>query len=450
MNLIRRSIQSNISQTLSPAQFLVVAYLVVLSIGTLLLQLPAASVGQSLNFIDALFMAASALCVTGLAVITIGTELTVFGQLVILSLIQVGALGVMTMSSLFALILGRRIGLRNRIFLQEDLNQSYLSGVVRLVRYVIVVTLSFEAIGAFFLYLGFVNQMPVGQALYFGIFHSVSAFANAGFDLFGTSFETYVNHTVVTFVIALLFILGGLGFSVISELIHYHNRRKLTLHSKIVLLTTLVLVAISWLFVLIFEFGNLETLGGLSLESKLSASFFTAVTPRTAGFNVVPTGSLQTGTLFFILILMFIGASPGSTGGGIKTTTFLTLLLGVWKTICGKRDVEVCERRISDSLVSKAWAITFLALLWIVLVTMILLSFEPFEFMETIFEVISAFGTVGLSTGITGDLSPFSRILITITMFIGRLGPMTLALALGQQRKANGAARYPEEKITLG
>lgn len=435
---------------MTPAQFLVLAYGLIWAAGTAMLASDAAMVDGRLGLVDATFMAASALCVTGLSVVSIGLDFTVFGQITIALLIQIGALGVMTMSTLFAILLGRRIGLRNRMFLQEDLNQNYVSGVVRLVKYVLLLTLAVEGIGVLLLFVSFAPTMAPGQAAYNAVFHAISAFGNAGFDLFGSSVEGYVGQSLVLLVISSLFILGGLGFSVIIELLQWHRERHMSLHGRIVLWSTALLIASSWAAVLLLEFHNPATLGPLTVSEKLWASLFTAVTPRTAGFNVVPTHGLSMASLFLVMGLMFVGASPGSTGGGIKTTTFVALILGVWTTITGKKDVELGNRRISQDHMLKAWAITFIAAGWVILASMILLITENQEFVAVIFEVISAFGTVGLSLGITEELTDVGRVLLAVTMFMGRLGPMTLALALGQRRHQPAAIRMPEERIGLG
>ncbi len=450
MNISGHSFPRRVVNQMTPAQFLVLAYGLILALGTAILSNEAAMVHGRLGFVDAFFMATSALCVTGLSVVSLGTEFTVLGQVTVAVLIQIGALGVMTMSTLFAILLGRRIGLRNRMFLQEDLNQNYLAGVVRLVRYVLFLTITVESIGALLLFIALVPSMPVGQAAYNAVFHAISAFGNAGFDLFGDSLEGFVSQGAVLLVVALLFILGGLGFSVIIELVQWRKEHHMSLHGRIVLWSTSLLIAGSWVAVLMLEFYNPATLGDLTIAEKLWASFFTAVTPRTAGFNVVPTHGLSTATLFLFLGLMFVGASPSSTGGGIKTTTFAALILGVWATIAGKKDVELGNRRVSQDHMLKAWAITVIACGWILLVTMILLITEAQDFVPVIFEVVSAFGTVGLSMGITNELTSVGRLLLTVTMFMGRVGPMTLALALGQRTHHVPSVRLPEERIGLG
>lgn len=436
---------------LSPAQFLVLGYLGTIFLGSILLALPAASVtGESIGFVNALFTATSAVCVTGLTVVNTAFDLSTFGQIIILILIQIGALGIMTMSTLFALLLGRRISLRGRLFLREELNQGYISGMVRLVRYCLAFTLVIQTIGATLLFLIFMWDMPVVKALYFAIFHAVSAFANAGFDIFGNSLESYVTNIPVSLTMAMLFIIGGLGFGVMAEIYENPCWKRFSLHTRMVLKVTAVLIAAGWLVIALAEWRNPRTLGSLPLSGKLIASFFTAVTPRTAGFNTIPTHALAPTTLFFIMGLMFVGASPGSTGGGVKTTTIAVIVAGLRSVVKGQRDVNISGRRLPEGDFEKGVAIVTLSLFLVTTVTMILLATEGQGFLATLFEVMSAFGTVGLSTGITPSLTPIGKMLLVITMFCGRVGPITLALALGQRTAAEGRIRYPEEKISLG
>ncbi|MFW5991723.1 MAG: TrkH family potassium uptake protein, partial [Halanaerobiaceae bacterium] len=407
-----------------------------------------------LDFTAALFTATSATCVTGLIVVNTSTAFTVFGQLVIMLLIQVGGLGIMTMSTMIAFIVGKKISLKERLILQEDLNQFSISGVVRLVQYVLMVTLIIEAIGAFIMFLRLSKIYKAGQALYFSIFHAISAFNNAGFDLFGNSLENFTGDIIINFVVIILIILGGIGFAVIAELYNSGLSRrgffnKTGLQTKIVLAITAFLLIVGFIGILSLEYSNDATMGTLPLGEKILSSVFLSVTPRTAGFNTIPTGSLRSSTLFLLIVLMFIGASPGSTGGGIKTTTFGVLLLTVWSLITGKRDIEVFHRQLEKDIVYKSLAITMLALILVVMVTMILTVIEGMDFLPVFFETVSAFGTVGLSTGVTPDLSFFGRVLITITMFVGRVGPLTMALAFAE-RQRNGVYHYPKEKIMVG
>jgi len=435
---------------LSPAQFLVMAYTLVIIAGAALLRLPI-SVPGGISWIDALFMSTSAVCVTGLSVVSLTAEFTIFGQIVIMLLVQIGALGIMVMSALFALILKRKIGLRNRIFIQQDLNQNYLSGVVRLVRYILFLTFWVELTGALFLFLLWKPGRGWGQAAYYAVFHSITAFANAGFDLFGTSLEGFSQQPAVLLVIAGLIVIGGLGFSVINELFGGRfSFRKTSLHTKIVLISTTALIVFSWLAVLLLEFGNPQSIGTLRFGDKMVNALFSGVTTRSAGFSSIPIQAFSQASQFLMVLLMFIGSSPGSTGGGIKTVTFAVLLLGVWSNISERKEVQVFGRRIPEEQISKAFVITFSAAVWVIIVVLILSISESFSIFDLLFETVSAFGNVGLSTGVTDNLSRLGRVLITLTMFLGRLGPMTLALALGQRGVRNASFRYPEERVGLG
>lgn len=436
--------------SLAPAQILALGYFVVITIGTLLLLLPISTVdGQGLSFVDALFTATSATAVTGLVVVTTGTFLTVFGQVVVMLLIQIGGLGIMTISTLFALFLGKKIGLKERLVIQEDLNQMKISGVVQLVKYIIGMTLMIEGLGALLLFPRLLREMAPGRALYYSIFHSISAFNNAGFDLFGNSLESFTGDVYINLVMISLILLGGIGFAVIAELYRKKSLSHLSLHTKMVFRITILLLVVAFIGVFFLEMTNPATMQNYTLKERVLASLFLSVTPRTAGFNTVPTGLLQGQTLFLLMILMFIGASPGSTGGGIKTTTFGVLLFAVLSTIRGKRDVEIFQRRLALELILKSMAIAFLSLVLIILITMVLTITEDLVFLTILFETFSAFGTVGLSTGITGDLSIIGRLLIIFTMFSGRIGPLTLAFAFSE-RKSRSLYRYPQEKIMVG
>ncbi len=435
---------------LTPAQVLVLGYLVVILVGAILLTLPIATTdGQGMNLLDSIFTATSATAVTGLIVENTSTFFTVFGQIVILCLIQIGGLGIMTMSTLFALLVGKKITLRERLVIQQDLDQFELSGVIRVVRYVLGVTFIIEGIGALILFIRFLVDMPVVKAFYYAVFHAISAFNNAGFDIFGNSLENFTGDIVVNFAITTLIILGGIGFAVIAELYSGKGFKKFSLQTKLVLSITGILIVVGMLISFVLEYSNPATLGNLPLGEKVIASYFLAITPRTAGFNTVPTGALKSSTLFFTIILMFIGASPGSTGGGVKTTTFGALAAVLYSRATGRNDIEIFKRRLGKDVIYNALSIILISLMLVVTVTMILTVTENAEFLDLFFEAVSAFGTVGLSTGVTGSLSVIGRILIIITMFAGRVGPLTLAIAIGQRgKKAN--VRYPKEKILVG
>ncbi|SKA08035.1 TrkH family potassium uptake protein [Selenihalanaerobacter shriftii] len=436
---------------LTPAQILSLGYLVIILIGAILLSLPIATAsGKSMPFIDALFTATSATAVTGLIVENTSIFFSIFGQVVIMVLIQIGGLGIMTMSTLFAFLVGKKITLKERLIIQADLDQFQLSGLIRLVRYVLLVTFMIEGTGALILFTRLIQEYSLGKALYLSVFHAISAFNNAGFDLFGNSLEGFTGDITINLVITTLIILGGIGFAVIAEL--YSGKRKFkdySLQTKLVLSVTAFLIVIGTVVFFFLEYSNPETMGGLSFGKKALASYFLSITPRTAGFNTVPTGALKSSTLFFVIILMFIGASPGSTGGGVKTTTFGALFAVVYAMVTGRSDVELFKRRLAKEVIFKALSIIMISLLLIVAVTMVLTITENMKFLDLFFETVSAFGTVGLSTGVTGELSVIGKLLITITMFAGRVGPLTLALAIGRKEETANI-RYPEEKILVG
>ncbi|WP_242868905.1 TrkH family potassium uptake protein [Desulfotomaculum copahuensis] len=436
--------------SLTPAQILVLGFAGVILAGALLLMLPVSTMpGRQTGFLTALFTATSAVCVTGLVVVDTGTHWTAFGQVVILVLIQVGGLGFMSMATLFFVFMGRRIGLRERLVIQESLNQVNVAGVVRLVRAVLIFTVITEGFFALVLAARWSFDYGWQRGLWLGVFHAVSAFNNAGIDIIGgfRSLTGYVNDPVITLSVAFLIILGGLGFAVVLELYNFRRTRRLSVHARLVLRVTASLLLGGTVLFALLEWRNV--LGSLPLYGKLLASFFQAVVPRTAGFNSVDIAALGDATLFLMIILMFIGASPGSTGGGIKTTTFGVLGITVWSMAGGREDVELFRRRIPPWQVYKALTVFLLSVFLVVLVSLLLCITERSRFLEALFETTSAFGTVGLSMGLTPHLSPAGRVLIILTMFAGRLGPLTLAYALAQRRRKS-AVRYPEEKIMVG
>ncbi len=434
-----------------PAQVLAVGYLVVILVGTILLHLPIATNNPgSLPWLDCLFTATSATAVTGLIVVNTSSAFTIFGQVVIMLLIQFGGLGLMTMSTLLALVIGRRIGLQERVVMQKELGQFQLSGLVKVVKRVLLITAIIEGLGVVILFLRWQPLLGAKKALYYAVFHSVSAFCNAGFDLFGNSMQNFSQDFITLFTISSLLILGGLGFGVVTDLFHLPKNKRLTFHSRMVLRVSLILLVLGWAFVFFTEYSNPETLGELSFGGKVLSAYFTSATTRTAGFESLPTGSLRTPTLFFAIVLMFIGASPASTGGGIKTTTFGVVVVTVFSIIRGKGETEVFQRRVAKETIIDALCIITLAMMLVFLDTIVLSFLETDkEFLDLFFETVSAFGTVGLSTGITPDLSTISKIMLILTMYAGRVGPMTVLVALSKKRKTQNF-RYPEEKILVG
>lgn len=435
---------------LKPAQVLGLGFAAVILVGAALLTLPVSSAAHVRTpFINALFTATSATCVTGLVVVDTGSYWSVFGQLVILALIQVGGLGIMTMATLFALMIGRRITFRERILIQEAIGQLNVAGVVRLTKYILASTFVIEGTGAFILFLRWLRDLPPGRAAYFGIFHAVSAFCNAGFDLWGNSLVRFVDDVTVNLVMGGLIIIGGIGFYVLADI--WQNRRfgRLNLHSKLVIKTTALLIGAGTVLMYILEMRNPATLASLSLKGKILAAWFAAVTPRTAGFNSINVGAMTDAGLFLTIILMFIGASPGSTGGGIKTTTFATLVLAAWTTVTGKAEVETFQRRLAHEVVDKALAIAMMSLMLVTSATLILAATQPARFLTVFFEATSAFGTVGLSMGVTPSLTTLGKLLIILLMYAGRVGPLTLAMAITVKRGPVNI-RLPEDRVVVG
>jgi trk system potassium uptake protein len=438
---------------MDPPKILVAGFALIILIGSFLLTLPVATEdGKGLPWLDALFTSTSATCVTGLVVVDTGSTFTLFGELVILSLIQVGGLGFMTFATFFAFLLGKRISLKERLLLQEALNNVSIEGIVRLVRRILIFTLVIELTGALLLSIRFSFDMPLPKAIYFGLFHAISNFNNAGFDLMGNfrSLTGYVDNPLVTLVVCALIILGGIGFIVMNEVYEYRKTKRFSLHTKIVLVASACLVVLGTIIIFILEFNNPKTLQPLSMSGKVLGSLYQAVTPRTAGSNTLNIPDLRQSTLFLIIFLMFVGASPGSTGGGIKTTTFTTLLGAVWSQIKGKEDVIFFRQRIVYNTIYKALTVTLSGLFIVMAVTMVLTITETGkEFLMILFEAVSAFGTVGLSMGLTPELTPIGKILIMLTMFAGRVGPLTVAYAVTLRRK-DDPFRYPKGKIMIG
>ncbi|MEA0565730.1 TrkH family potassium uptake protein [Lysinibacillus sp. 1P01SD] len=444
---------NNFKNTLNPPKILVLGFALIIVIGTFLLTLPFSTEdGNGLPFLDALFTATSATCVTGLIVVDTGDTFSIFGELVILSLIQIGGLGFMTFATLLFLILGKKISLKERLLLKEAFNNISIAGLVKLVKRILLFTALIEIIGGLILTIRFSFDMPIGKAFYFGFFHAISNFNNAGFDLMGgfNGMTSYVDDPFVVLTICALITIGGLGFIVMNELYEYRKTKRLSVHTKIVLATTLLLTASATILIFLFEYSNSKTIGPLSEWGKILGSFYQAVTPRTAGSNTLSIGDLTHSTLFLIILLMFIGAGSGSTAGGIKITTFAVLVATMWSQIRGKEDVVLFKRRIVNETILKALTVTMCGAMIVIVVTILLSIIEQrHSFMMYLFEATSAFATVGLSMGLTPELTPGGRVLIILTMFAGRLGPLTIAFAITKRRKKE-AFRHPKGNIMIG
>lgn len=449
---MKNSKRLNFFIKLSLSRKLIVGFILAIVIGTILMMLPLTTTDKKgLDFLTALFTITSAICVTGLSVIDVSKELSPFGQIILLIFIQLGGLGIMTFSSFIFMLIGKKITYEERELLKEERNVESNGGIIGFLKKVILTVFTIEFVGTIFLTIGFLKEMPLKKAIYFGIFHSISAFGNAGFSLFSHGLEGYTSNFLVNFVVSYLIIIGGIGFGVINAIIYSIRYKKngLDLTSKLAVIITTVLTFLGMVLFFIFEYRNKGTIGELPFSQKLLTSFFQSVTTRTAGFNTIPIENLTDSSIFMFLVLMFIGASPGSTGGGIKTTTVGVIIFYIIGVIRKKEKISVFNRRIGWEVLNRAIVILVLSIIYIFTVTLILLSIENFTFNQTIFEVVSAFGTVGLSLGITSDLNGLSRILIIMTMLIGRLGPMTFALAFGGTNKIEKIS-FPKENIIVG
>jgi trk system potassium uptake protein TrkH len=435
---------------LSPPKVLALGFASVILGGAILLRLPFASAsGEGTDVLTALFTATSAVCVTGLVVVDTGTHYSPWGHAIILGLIQIGGLGFMSMATLFFLLMGRRIGLSSRILIREAFNQLDAAGVVRLVRNVFIFTAVTEGCFALVLAWRWAGDVGLYRGVWLGLFHAVSAFNNAGFDLFGgfRSLTGFVEDPVVVLAVTSLIILGGIGFSVVVN-VWDSRMRPLTTHTRLTLRVTGILIVTGTLLILLLEGTNL--LAPLAWPGKVLAAYFQAVTPRTAGFNTLDIGGLRSATQFFLVILMFIGASPASTGGGIKTTTFGLLAAAVWSQGRGREEVVILGRRIPVEQVNRALAVALVSVGLVVTVTLLLCLTEQADFLTVLFEAVSAFGTVGLSMGITPKLSAVGRLLVVLTMYAGRVGPLTLVFALAQSRRPQNGVKHVEDRVLIG
>lgn len=440
---------------LRPAQIILFSFAGLILMGAFLLMLPfSTKKGVSLSFEDALFMSTSATCVTGLSTVSLSDNFSNIGQLIILILIQVGGLGIMTLSSSMTILLGKSMGMKDRIIMQDLLDVSSLEELFAMILSIIKYTFFIELWGGIVLTLAFTFEgLKFSEALKNGFFLSISAFCNAGFSLFNNSLENFATRPFIHGTIAVLIILGGLGFIVLKEMREIISRKKslvrLTLHSKIVLVTSIILTVGGTLFIFFGEF--LHALDQYTLWEKIQVSLFQSVTLRTAGFNTISLNGLHSYTIYGISLLMFIGASPGSTGGGIKTTTLAILFQSIRSTLKGHKMVNFFDRSISAPLVVRVTALTFISIIFTSFFLLLLMRIETKQsFLSLFFEVISASGTVGLSLGITPFLSVAGKMAIAILMLVGRIGPLTLVLAIGEKHEKTGKLDYPDGRIMIG
>ncbi|MGN0292063.1 MAG: TrkH family potassium uptake protein [Lachnospiraceae bacterium] len=440
--------------SLSYTRTIALSFFCVILIGSILLCLPISSRnGEWTPFLNALFTATSATCVTGLVVYDTFTYWSLFGQLVILLMIQIGGIGLMTIITTFAIFRKKKIGLHERMLLKASAGNTRLSGMVRLVKRIILGTFIFEGIGALLLAIRFIPQMGWLKGAYYAVFHAISSFCNAGFDLMGcyeqfSSFTAYETDILVNVVVMLLIIIGGIGFLVWSDVIvHKGNFRKYSLHSKIVLMTTAFLLISGCLGFFLFERnGNLK---GMSTFDQILSAMFMSVTTRTAGYNTMNLSTLSESGSLLAMILMLIGGSPGSTAGGIKTTTFAAVVLTVWSMSKGSSELTIFKKRFEQNTAKQAMSIMAVYFAGVLLATMIICAIEPFSIKQVLFETISAAGTVGLTQGITTSLGTVSRIILIILMYGGRIGGMSLLLVFAE-RKKEAPMKRPSEQVLLG
>ena len=441
---------------INPTRVIVLCFVAIILMGTILLMLPVSSrSGEGTPVMDALFTATSATCVTGLVVHDTYSHWSAFGQVVLLVLIQTGGLGFMSIVSVFFFLLHRRIGLRERLLIMQSLNLNEIEGVVALIRRVLLGTLIFEGTGAVILSACFIPQFGWAGGIWRGVFHAVSAFCNAGFDLFGktspfSSLTAYSGNPVVLLTISALIVIGGIGFFVWGDLLRQRNLKKLSLYSKLVLLITAALIVLGWLLFCVFEWNNPETLGSMGAGQKLLNGLFQSVTTRTAGFNAIDQGGMTDGGKALSVFLMLVGGSSGSTAGGIKTVTIGVVFLAMLATLFGKREVVVFKRRLEEQQLRNAMTLTMVAVFLTFSAAIAVSALENVHFLDALYEMASAYGTVGLTTGITTSLGLISRCILILFMFFGRVGLMTVSIAFMYKGRDYASIRYPSDMVIIG
>ncbi|GKV68551.1 ktr system potassium uptake protein B [Sporosarcina sp. NCCP-2716] len=431
----------------TPPLLIAGSFLFTIAVGTVLLKLPAATT-VPITWTDAMFTAASATTVTGLSVFDIASTLTLFGELVLLALIQIGGVGLMAFAVAVLILLGRKVGMKNRLFLQESFSQQSIGGTVKFLRSIFAFVFITEGIAFVLLSIVWVPKFGWTHGLYYSLFHVVSAFNNAGFSLFPDNLIGFAGDWPVTLIISSLFIIGGLGFTVVLDLLTVRRPRSWSLHTKMMVYGTLLMNAATMVIWFLLEFQNAKTIGGMPVGDQLLTSYFQAVTPRTAGFNMVPIGEMTDSSMLLTLVLMFIGGGSASTASGIKLTTFLVIVLSTIAYFRGTSEPHLFNRTIKTEIIVRSLAIAAISSMVVFLAVFLLTVTEPFGFMPLMMETVSAFGTVGLSVGITGDLSPAGEWIISLVMFLGRIGPLTLFFLLIRQKKET--FRYTYDRVHTG
>jgi len=433
--------------SITPPLAIAGSFLFLIALGTALLKLPFATTTW-VSWTDALFVATSATTVTGLSVFDPGTTLTLFGELVLLVLIQCGGIGLMTFAVALLIVLGKRVGLQNRIYLQESFNQNSVGGIVNLVKLILTFVLTVEAVATMILTIYWFEDFGLKDSFYLSLFHVISAFNNAGFSLFPDNLMSFVGDPIVNLILSSLFILGGLGFTVVIDLYQKQYFRQWSLHTKLMIAGTVIINIFATVVIFALEFNNAQTIGDLPMYEKIMASYFSGVTPRTAGFNTLDYGVMEDPTLLFTMFLMFIGAGSASTASGIKLTTFIVVILATMAFLRSRGEPEIFGRSIRLETVIRSLAITTIGLLLVVSFIFLLTVTETLPFLPLAFEVVSAFGTVGLSMGVTSQLSDLGEVLLSMVMFVGRIGPLTIFFILMKPKKVN--YRYPYDQVFTG
>lgn len=435
---------------MSPPLFLLASFALVIAIGTVLLNMPFSSAnGEPVGWINAFFTASSATCVTGLVVVDTATHWTTIGQVVIITMIQIGGLGLMTFAVMFAMILKKNIGLSDRMIIKEQLNVDGMGGLVKLLKYIVMVTVAIEGIGAIILATKFIPIYGLKTGTWYSVFHAISAFCNAGFSTIVGSIEPYKADWVINITIMLLVIFGGLGFTVILEILERKRFKQFTVQGKIAIILSTALILIGAIGFFLLERTNTGTIANESTSTQWLQSFFQSVVARTAGFGSVDLSKMRDATTFLLIAIMIIGGSPGSTAGGFKTTTVAVLFFTTLSVIRGERDTVIFNRKISLEIVRKSLAIIMIGLFLILSIVFVLTITEDASFIDILYETVSAYATVGVSKGITENLTDIGKVILSLTMYTGRVGSLTMAFALGRRDRAS-KLNYAETNISVG
>ncbi|MDO4881503.1 MAG: potassium transporter TrkG [Capnocytophaga sp.] len=440
-------------KNISSYSLIILSFIALIFFGAILLMLPFSRIENSeISFFEALFTATSAVTVTGLSLVDVPTTFTPTGKIILLILIQLGGIGILTFSSAVLLLISKKIGFYTKRVVAEGLNHEAKFDIYSHIKKVVIIVVAFELIGAFLLFFQFYKKYEFGTAFFYAIFHSVSAFCNAGFSLLPNSMEMYRCNIFVNLTLIFLIVFGGLGFNTIIETWDYlrKKRRKIGINSKFSMIISGILLALGIFLFMVLEHNNMDTFSNKGFFEKILISFFHSASLRSAGFNTIPLNDFTGATILFCAVFMFIGASPGSTASGVKTTTIGILFLGIKAALFNREYIEFSKRRISWKIFNKASALTLIAIIYVLTMMVAMAGFDADkDFTKVAFELMSAFGTVGLSMGITPDLSLGSKIILIFTMFLGRVGPLTIALALSRNRR-KGTYKYPKENILIG